>query len=80
MINKTLIFFSIFFHLISFNLFGNEQLSFDVTEIEILDGGDRIIGKNRGVIKSNDGFMKKSEWIIFCIYFGIVITILIYQS
>ena len=37
MINKTLIFFSIFFHLISFNLFGNEQLSFDVTEIEIFE-------------------------------------------
>ena len=61
MINKTLIFFSIFFHLISFNLFGNEQLSFDVTEIEILDGGDRIIGKNRGVIKSNDGIVIEAD-------------------
>ena len=61
MINKTLIFFSIFFYLISFNLFGNEQLSFDVTEIEILDGGDRIIGKNRGVIKSNDGIVIEAD-------------------
>ena len=61
MINKTLIFFSILFHLISFNLYGNEQLSFDVTEIEILDGGDRIIGKNRGVIKSNDGIVIEAD-------------------
>ncbi len=61
MINKTLIFFSILFHLISFNLYGNEQLSFDVTEIEILDGGDRIIGKKRGVIKSNDGMVIEAD-------------------
>ena len=43
MTNKTLIFFSILFHLISFDVYSNEQLSFDVTEIEILDGGDKII-------------------------------------
>ena len=55
MTNKTLIFFSILFYLVSFNLHATEQFSFDVTEIEILDGGDKIIGKNRGVIKSNDG-------------------------
>ena len=54
MINKTLIFFSILFHLITFNLYGNEQISFDVTEIEITDGGDKIIGKNRGIINSNE--------------------------
>ena len=54
MINKTLIFFSILFHLITFNLYGNEQISFDVTEIEIKDGGDKIIGKNRGIINSNE--------------------------
>ena len=59
--NKTLIFFSILFQLISFNLYGNEQLSFDVTEIEILDGGDRIIGKNRGVVKSNDGIVIEAD-------------------
>ena len=61
MINKTLIFFSILFHLISFDVYSNEQLSFDVTEIEILDGGDKIIGKNRGVIKSNDGIVIEAD-------------------
>ena len=61
MINKTLIFFSILFHLISFDVYSNEQLSFDVTEIEILDGGDKIIGKNRGIIKSNDGIIIEAD-------------------
>ena len=61
MTNKTLIFFSILFHLITFNLYGNEQISFDVTEIEVLDGGDRIIGKNRGVVKSNNGIIIEAD-------------------
>ena len=61
MINKTFIFFSILFHLISFDVYSNEQLSFDVTEIEILDGGDKIIGKNRGIIKSNDGIVIEAD-------------------
>ena len=54
MINRTFIFLSIFFYLITFNLYSNEQISFDVTEIEILDGGNKIIGKNRGIINSNN--------------------------
>jgi len=61
MTNKTLIFFSILFHLISFNLYGNEQISFDVTEIEILDGGDKIIGKNRGIIESSGGIIIEAD-------------------
>ena len=61
MTNKTLIFFLIFFHLITFNLYGNEQISFDVTEIEILDGGNKIIGKNRGIINSNDGITVEAD-------------------
>ena len=54
MINRTFIFLSIFFYLITFNLYSDEQISFDVTEIEILDGGNKIIGKNRGIINSNN--------------------------
>ena len=61
MTNKTLIFFSILFQLIAFNLYGNEQFSFDVTEIEILDGGNKIIGKKRGVINSNDGITIEAD-------------------
>ena len=33
----------------------NDQFSFDVTKIEILNNGSKIIGKDRGLIKSNNG-------------------------
>ena len=48
--NKIIIFFVIFFNLIIFNVYSNDQITFDVSEIEILDGGNKIIGKNRGLI------------------------------
>ena len=35
--------------------------SFDVTEIEILDGGNRIIGKNRGTINTNNGIIIEAD-------------------
>ena len=37
MINKIIIFFLIISNLIFFNVYSNDQISFDVTEIEILD-------------------------------------------
>ncbi len=55
MTNKFTIFFLIIFNLLMFNTYSNDQISFDVTEIEILDGGNKIIGKNRGTITTNDG-------------------------
>ena len=35
--------------------YSDEQISFDVSEIEIIDGGNKIIGKNRGIISTNSG-------------------------
>ena len=32
-----------------------EQFNFDITEIEILDKGNKFIGLKRGVISTNDG-------------------------
>ena len=55
MTNKFTIFFLIIFNLLIFNAYSNDQISFDVTEIEILDGGNKIIGKNRGTITTNNG-------------------------
>ena len=55
MTNKFTIFFLIIFNLLIFNTYGNDQINFDVTEIEILDGGNKIIGKNRGTITTNNG-------------------------
>ena len=43
------------FNLIIFNVHSNDQITFDVSELEILDGGNKIIGKNRGNISTEDG-------------------------
>ena len=43
------------FFLTSLNASGQEQFNFSVTEIDILENGNKFIGINRGVITSNDG-------------------------
>ena len=56
MLNKNFIFFVIiFFNLILSNVSGNDQLNFDISQIEILDGGNKIIGKKRGKITTDNG-------------------------
>ena len=52
-------FISIFlFSLFFINLVhGQEQFSFEVTEIEILNKGNLYKGLKRGIIKTNDGFI-----------------------
>ena len=60
MLNKLLIFFVVinfFFN----NAFSNDQINFDVSEIEVLEGGNRIIGKKRGIIKTNDGIIINAD-------------------
>jgi len=60
MLNRLLIFFIVinfFFH----NAFSNDQINFDVSEIEVLEGGNRIIGKKRGIIKTNDGIIVNAD-------------------
>ena len=37
------------------NAHSNEQFNFDVTEILIIDNGNKFIGKNKGTITSNSG-------------------------
>ena len=51
------IFYILFFYLIFFNAHSNEQFNFDVTEIEILDNGNKFIGSKRGVITTNEGII-----------------------
>ncbi len=53
--NKIIIFFFLIFNSMILNTYSNDQISFDVTEIEILDGGNKIIGKNRGTINTDSG-------------------------
>jgi LPS-assembly protein len=56
MINRFLkIFQFLFFFIFTLNAHGNEQFNFDVTEILILDNGNKFIGKNKGTITSDSG-------------------------
>ena len=45
--NKIIILLVLISNLFILNAFSNDQISFDVSEIEILDNGNKIIGKNR---------------------------------
>ena len=53
--NNIIIFFFIILNLGILNANSNDQINFDVSELEILDGGNKIIGKNRGNISTSDG-------------------------
>ena len=57
MLNKTLIFFLVISNLIFLNLYSDDQINFDVSEIEILDDGKKIVGKNRGKITTDNGII-----------------------
>ena len=63
--NKIIIIFVIIFNLIFFKVYSDDQISFDVSEIEILDGGDKIIGKNRGKITTNNGITITADEFLF---------------
>ena len=59
--NKNFIFFVILFNLVFLNVSSNEQLNFDISQIEILDGGNKIIGKKRGKITTNNGITVNAD-------------------
>ncbi len=60
--NKIFIFFTIVLsNLIFFNVSSNDQLNFDISQIEILEGGNKIIGKKRGKITTNDGIIINAD-------------------
>ena len=45
----------IFFYLFISNAYGAEQFNFDVTEVQILENGNKFIGTKRGLIRTNKG-------------------------
>jgi LPS-assembly protein len=62
MLNRILIVFVVIFNnLILSNVLSNDQLNFDVTQIEVIDNGKKIIGKKRGKITTNDGVTISSD-------------------
>ena len=61
MLNKIIISLIIVSNIFILNVYGNDQISFDVSEIEILEDGNKIIGKNRGTITTNNGITIKAD-------------------
>ena len=59
--SKIIIIILIIFNLFFTYVYSNDQINFDVSEIEILDGGDRVIGKKRGTITTNDGITIEAD-------------------
>tara|TARA_Y100000816_G_scaffold291284_1_gene282205 strand:- start:2251 stop:4680 length:2430 start_codon:yes stop_codon:yes gene_type:complete len=59
--NKIIILFLIISNLIFLNAYSDDQINFDVTEIEILDNGKKIVGKNRGTITTNNGIIIQAD-------------------
>ena len=51
--NKFIFITLVILNLFVFNAYSDDQINFDVSEIEILDEGNRIIGKKRGTITTN---------------------------
>ena len=63
MINKKMFKIAIFLflNLFAFNAFSSEQFKFDIKEIEILENGNKIIGKNRGKISTDNGIIFEAD-------------------
>ena len=54
--NKIFKFILLFvFYFVFLNANSQEQFNFDVTEVEILENGNKFVGKKRGKITSEDG-------------------------
>ena len=56
-----IIFFIFFFNSILLKAHGIESFNFDITEIQILENGNKFIGSKRGTITSNDGILIKAD-------------------
>ena len=45
-----------------FNANGSEQFNFDVTEIQILENGNKFIGTKRGIVTNDDGIEIEADY------------------
>ena len=61
MLNKFIILILIICNLIIFKAYSDDQIIFDVSEIEILNDGNKIIGKNRGTITADSGIVIEAD-------------------
>jgi LPS-assembly protein len=58
---KFIFFISIYFFSFLSSLNGSEQFNFDITEVEILENGNRFKGIKKGVVTTNDGIIINAD-------------------
>ena len=65
--NKFISFFLIYFlnFFLTINVYANEQFNFNVSEMEILDEGNKIIGSKGGTVTSTDGIVINAETFVY---------------
>ena len=65
--NKFISFFLICFlnFFLTITVCANEQFNFNVSEIEILDEGNKIIGSKRGTVSSTDGIIISADTFVY---------------
>ena len=62
MLNRLLIILTIILNNFFLNYaYSDDQINFDVSQIEVLEGGNKIIGKERGTITTNDGVIISAD-------------------
>ena len=62
MLNKLLIsFILILNNFFWYYAYSDDQINFDVSQIEVIEGGNKIIGKKRGMITTNDGVIINAD-------------------
>ena len=58
---KQILLIFIFGYLVSQNAYSTDIFNFDVSELEIINEGNKIIGKNGGTVTSEDGIVIKAK-------------------
>ena len=58
---RNIIFYIIINFILILNLEATEQFNFEVTEIEITQNGNKVVGKKRGLITTNDGLKIEAD-------------------
>ena len=62
---KNKLFYHIFIIFLSFSIFcaySSEQFNFDITEMQILENGNKFIGLKRGIVSTNEGVELEADY------------------
>ena len=54
----------IIFYFVSLNVYSAEEFNFDITEVQILENGNKFLGTKRGIITTSDGITINADQLI----------------